>query len=151
MSGSTVLVRCFKPDDAGAVAALWRTCFPDDPPRNEPRAMIERKLARDPELFWVAVAGADAPAGSGEVVGAVLAGYDGVRGWLYHLAVAPDRRREGIGRALVEHAVVELHGLGCRKVNLQVRESNAAVVALYASLGWVEDRTISLGRVLSDT
>ena len=139
-----VTVRRFEPADTDAVAALWAEVFPDDPPRNEPRGMIARKLARDPELFWVAAYP------SGEVVGALMAGYDGVRGWLYHLAVAPAARRQGIARSLVDRAVADLHALGCRKVNLQVRERNLEVAAFYASLGWTEDRSISLGRVLAD-
>ena len=139
----SVTMRRFQAADTEAVVALWAAVFPDDPPRNEPRTMIARKLARDPDLFWVACQG-DA------VVGALMAGYDGVRGWLYHLAVAPQVRRRGIARALVEHAVAELHALGCRKVNLQVRESNVEVAAFYAALGWTEDRSISLGRVLPE-
>lgn len=137
-------VRRFEPADADAVARLWEQVFPDDPVRNEPRGMIARKLARDPDLFWVAC---DA---GGHVVGALMAGYDGVRGWLYHLAVAPASRRQGTARALVERAVQELHELGCRKVNLQVRESNAEVAEFYRSLGWAEDRSASLGRVLPE-
>ena len=137
-------VRRFEHSDTDAVVALWEAVFPDDPPRNAPRAMIARKLARDPDLFWVAYEA------GGAVAGAVMAGYDGVRGWLYHLAVAPDRRRQGIATVMVEHAVEHLHSLGCRKVNLQVRESNTAVVAFYASLGWADDHTTSLGRVLPD-
>ncbi|WP_297081329.1 GNAT family acetyltransferase [uncultured Demequina sp.] len=140
--GAGIAIRRYGPGDADAVVALWETCFPDDPPRNAPRAVIARKVDRDPDLFWVAVDSA------GDVAGAVLAGYDGYRGWLYHLAVAPDRRREGIATALVDAAVEALSGLGCVKVNLQVRESNAAVVAFYASLGWTEDATVSLGRTL---
>ena len=136
-----VRVRRFAPRDADAVVALWEACFPDDPARNEPRGMIERKLARDPDLFWVATDG-DA------TVGALMAGYDGVRGWLYHLGVDPDRRREGIARQLVDRAVLELEALGCIKVNLQVRRTNSDVIALYEALGWTEDHSESMGRVL---
>lgn len=141
----SVEVRRFEHSDGEAVAELWRRTFPDDPPRNEPSAMIARKMARDPELFWVATA-----RDSGAVVGAVMAGYDGVRGWLYHLAVAPERRREGVATALIDRAVRELHALGCRKINLQVRAANTDVIAMYAALGWEEDRSVSLGRVLPE-
>lgn len=141
--GAGNAIRRFRPEDADAVVALWETCFPDDPPRNAPRSVIARKVARDPDLFWVAVDPA------GDVVGAVLAGYDGYRGWLYHLAVAPERRREGIATALVDVAVEALSAVGCPKVNLQVRESNTAVVGFYRSLGWTEDATVSLGRTLA--
>ncbi|WP_301143098.1 GNAT family acetyltransferase [Demequina muriae] len=156
-------VRRFVAADAGDVAALWAEAFPDDPARNEPHGMIARKLARDPELFWVAcVPAADARAGSGsdaavgdagggEVIGALMAGYDGVRGWLYHLAVAPEHRRGGVATALVARAVDELRAVGCLKVNLQVRETNREVRAFYASLGWTEDHSASLGRMISDS
>lgn len=126
--------------DADAVVSLWSEAFPQDPERNEPRAMIARKMARDPELFWVA--------DDGEVVGAVMAGYDGVRGWLYHLAVVKTRRGEGIGGALVRHAVGELKALGCPKVNLQVRQSNGVAVEFYACQGWAEDESRSFGLLL---
>ena len=105
--------------------------------------MIARKRDRDDELFWVAVE-------DGMVVGAVVAGYDGVRGWLYHLAVAPAHRKQGIATALVEHAVDSLRALGCVKVNLQVRRGNEAVRGFYEELGWVEDPAISMGRRLND-
>lgn len=136
-----VRVRPFVSQDEDAVARLWSEAFPDDPPRNDPRAMIARKVGRDPELFWVAD-------DDGDVVGGIMAGFDGVRGWLYHLAVAPTHRRQGIGAALVEHAVDGLRELGCVKVNLQVRRGNESVVGLYESLGWVEDPNISMGRLL---
>ncbi|WP_084077978.1 GNAT family acetyltransferase [Demequina sp. NBRC 110057] len=134
-------VRRFAPRDTDAVVALWEECFPDDPARNEPRGVIERKLARDPDLFWVATDG-DA------VVGALLGGYDGYRGWLYHLAVTAERRGEGIARRLVERAVLELETLGCVKVNLQVRRSNSMVVGLYEAVGFEEFDAFNLGRVI---
>ncbi|MFW7415686.1 GNAT family N-acetyltransferase [Demequina sp. SO4-18] len=155
-------VRRFDVADADAVAALWAHAFPDDPARNEPHGMIARKVARDPDLFWVACApGPDAGAGSAsdppgsgvggsDVIGALMAGYDGVRGWLYHLAVSDQHRRRGVASALVERALAELRELGCVKVNLQVRETNGQVRAFYESLGWSEDRSTSLGRVIGD-
>jgi ribosomal protein S18 acetylase RimI-like enzyme len=137
----TFQLRPFAIKDEEAVASLWTEAFPADPPRNEPRTMIARKRSRDPDLFWVAE-------DDGVVVGAVIAGYDGVRGWLYHLAVAPTHRRRGIGAALVELAVAGLRGLGCVKVNLQVRRGNECVQGFYEALGWVEDPAISMGRLL---
>jgi ribosomal protein S18 acetylase RimI-like enzyme len=136
-----VHVRAFAPEDEDGVARLWSEVFPDDPPRNHPRAMIARKLNRDRELFWVAI-------DDGDVVGAVVAGYDGVRGWLYHLAVAPAHRKRGIATALVEQAVESLRALGCVKVNLQVRRGNEGVLGFYEALGWVEDPAMSMGRLL---
>ena len=139
-----VHVRAFAPEDEDGVARLWSEVFPDDPPRNDPRAMIARKLDRDRELFWVAI-------DDGDVVGAVVAGYDGVRGWLYHLAVAPALRKRGIATALVEQAVESLRALGCVKVNLQVRRGNEGVLGFYEALGWVEDPAMSMGRLLESS
>lgn len=133
-------VRRFVVGDTDAVVALWLEAFPNDPARNEPTQMIARKVARDPELFWVA--------DDEGVIGALMAGYDGVRGWLYHLAVARARRGEGVAKALVSEALGELRALGCPKVNLQVRGSNGEVAAYYEGLGWSEDDNRSFGLVL---
>ena len=133
-------VRRYETADRDRLVALWREAFPDDPPHNEPSAVIDAKLAVD-DLIFVAEE-------NGEPIGACLAGYDGHRGWLYSVAVARDRRRCGAGAALVERAVRELEALGCVKVNLQVRAGNAEVVAFYASLGFGVEERVSMGKRL---
>ena len=121
------------------VDALWREAFPDDPPRNRAAAAIPAKLAIQPELLLVALDGE-------ALVGTAMAGYDGHRGWLYSVAVKASRRRRGVGRRLVAEAEARLKRLGCTKINLQVRSTNAAVAGFYQGLGYeVEDR-ISLGK-----
>jgi len=77
-----------------------------------------------------------------------MAGYDGVRGWLYHLAVAPEWRRRGIGTQLVRTAEGSLSELGCRKVNLQVRSTNSAVIEFYRRVGYAEEERVSMERRL---
>jgi ribosomal protein S18 acetylase RimI-like enzyme len=134
-------VRSFVEPDGPAVLALWRDAFPGDPPRNEPGLVIRRKMGVQPELFLVAVA-------EDEVAGAVLGGYDGFRGWLYHLAVRSDRRGRGIGRALVEALEDRLREMGCPKLNLQVRARNAAVVGFYERLGYDVEDHVSMGKLL---
>ena len=130
-------IRRYRESDRPQLVALWRRAFPDDPPRNEPNRMIDAKLAVDDLIF---VADSD-----GAIIGAAIAGYDGHRGWLYSVAVDESIRRKRVGSALIRHAVGVLRGLGCVKINLQVRSTNAAVVAFYQSLGFeVEDR-ISMG------
>ena len=84
----------------------------------------------------------------GSLVGAVMAGFDGTRGWIHHLAVPPERRSQGIGTALVRAAEDGLRNLGCPKVNLQVRASNDGVIAFYPSLGCDVEQRASLGKVL---
>ena len=134
-------IRPYESKDQAQVVALWNEVFPDDPPWNEPASMIRRKLTVQPELFLVAHV-------TGEVAGTVLAGFDGVRGWVHHLAVRASYRRHGLASSLMTAAEKGLAALGCPKVNLQVRATNSAVVAFYRSLGYeVEDRT-SLGKQL---
>ncbi len=134
-------IRAFRPADEPEVVQLWGGVFPNPAPRNEPLREIQRKLTVQPELFLVALSCA-------EVVGTVMAGYDGNRGWIHRLAVSPAFRGGGIGRALMVEAERRLAGYGCLKVNLQVVGSNDGVVAFYEKLGYrVEDR-ISMGRLL---
>jgi hypothetical protein len=136
-----VTVRAFLPADRQGVERLWGQVFTEDPRWNAPAALIENKLKVQPELFLVASL-------NDAVVGAVMAGFDGVRGWIHHLAVLPDHRRRGIATQLVRAAESGLRALGCPKVNLQVRSTNAEVVAFYRHLGYgIEDR-VSMGRRL---
>jgi ribosomal protein S18 acetylase RimI-like enzyme len=134
-------VRPFSESDEASVVALWNEVFAGDPPRNEPGAVIDRKLRVQRELFLVGEL-------QGDVVGTVVAGFDGYRGWVYHLAVHPRCRRRGFGRQLMREAEARLRALGCPKLNLQVRSSNTEVIAFYERLGYsIEDRA-SLGKIL---
>ena len=137
----TLLGRPFSEVDEPSVVDLWNEVFPGDPPRNEPRAVIGRKLQVQRELFLVGEF-------QGDVVGTVIAGFDGYRGWVYHLAVHPRVRRRGFGRELMREAEVRLRALGCPKVNLQVRSSNTRVVEFYEALGYSTEARASLGKVL---
>lgn len=121
-------IRPFHRSDTETVVDLWRSADLLRP-WNDPHRDIERKLAVMPELFLVAEA-------EGAVVGSVMAGYDGHRGWLYYLATSPEHRGKGIGRALVARAENELLALGCPKVQLMVRRENEAVRGFYTSLGY---------------
>ena len=146
-------IRTFRVGDRNAVEALWARVFSDDPPRNAPGRMIDNKLKVQPELLLVGeILGAQpdeaAGATSPPIAGAVMAGYDGVRGWIYHLAVAPELRRRGLGAQLVRAAEERLRALGCPKINLQVRASNREVVAFYRRLGYEVEERLQLGRPL---
>ena len=118
--------------------ALWREAFPDDPPRNQAAHSVPAKLAEQPELLFVAIDGE-------AVIGSIMAGYDGHRGWLYAVAVSEGRRSEGIGRALVAHAEAALKKRGCIKINLQVREGNR-VAGFYERLGYFAEPRVSMGK-----
>jgi ribosomal protein S18 acetylase RimI-like enzyme len=134
-------IRIFRDSDADAVAALWRAVFPNERPHNEAARIFAEKRDVQPELFFVAEI-------DGAVVGTVVAGYDGHRGWLYRVAVDPAYQRHGVGTAMVRHAEQALLAMGCPKINLQVRSNNAAVVAFYRKLGWQMEELISLGKLL---
>jgi ribosomal protein S18 acetylase RimI-like enzyme len=133
-------IRPFLPADEPAVVRLWQACGLVVP-ANDPGKDIRRKLVVQPELFLVGVE-------EGRVVAAVMAGYDGHRGWLNYLAVAPERRRRGLGRRMVAAAEERLRARGCPKINLQVRRSNPAVLEFYRRLGFAEDAVVSLGKRL---
>ena len=138
---ATFSIRPFQPVDRQALEQLWARVFPDDPPWNAPALMIENKLKVQPELLLVAKV-------DETVVGAVIAGYDGVRGWIYHLAVAPEWRRRRFATELVRAAEAGLRTLRCPKVNLQVRAANSDVVAFYRSVGYEIEERVSMGRRL---
>lgn len=131
----------YRPDQFAQVDALWRACFPDDPPHNRAEVAIPAKLAMHDELFLVAEE-------EGRVIGTAMAGWDGHRGWLYAVAVDPARRRSGVGAALVRAAEERLAALGCTKINLQVRAENAAVAAFYERLGYAVEPRVSMGKRL---
>jgi ribosomal protein S18 acetylase RimI-like enzyme len=134
-------IRPYEDADEPAVAALWREALPNPAPHNDPATAIRMKRAVGDDLFFVAEVG-------GQVVGTVMGGYDGHRGWVYSVAVGAPYRRRGIGGALVRHLEAALAGRGCLKVNLQVRASNAAVVAFYEGLGYGVEELISMGKRL---
>jgi len=134
-------VRLFRESDEAAVVALWTEVLPYTAPHNQPARSIRCKLQEQPELFLVAVV-------EDRVVGTVLGGYDGHRGWIYSLAVDPSQRQRGIGTALVRHLEQEFSKRGCPKINLQVLPNNAGVVEFYRKLGYVVEPRISLGKVL---
>lgn len=136
-----MIIRKYQAGDRETLIALWQHVFPDDPPHNEPSAVLEAKLAVD-DLIFVAE-------DKDEIIGACMAGYDGHRGWLYAVAVKPDHRRDGLGKELVATTIRAMQALGCIKVNLQIRADNTAVAEFYKSLGFsVEDR-MSMGVLLT--
>ncbi|BCF96159.1 GNAT family acetyltransferase [Paraburkholderia sp. PGU19] len=145
IGAASLSIRVFDAADTDAVIALWLEAFPEykdaSRPQRDPHLSIANKLATQPELFFVAVK-------DGGIVGTVMAGYDGHRGWLYSLAVEAASRRLGIGTLLVRYAEAALAARGCPKVNLQVLSAKADVQAFYESLGYVADAVISLGKRL---
>ncbi len=134
-------IRPFRASDEAQVVALWRACGLARP-QNDPHKDIARKLRVNPEWFLVAC---DA---SGRVIGTVMAGYEGHRGWINYLGVAPERQRGGLGRQLMEAAETRLRAAGCPKINLQVRPDNREAIAFYERIGFAVEGAISMGKRL---
>ncbi len=137
---ASVLVRAYQEADEARVIELW-TFGGLVKPWNDPKRDIARKLQVQRDLFLVAEF-------EGVVVGVVMAGYEGHRGWLNYLAVDLGQRRRGIATALVRDVERRLGALGCPKINLQVRLENTAVHAFYAALGFSVDEVVSMGKRL---
>ena len=137
-------IRVYRPADEVVVVALWDRCGLVVP-WNVPADDIAAKLAFQPDLFFVAERVEEEP---NAVVGTVMAGYEGHRGWINYLAVDPELQGGGLGRTLMDHAETELHRRGCPKINLQVRATNARVIAFYERLGYRRDEVVSLGKRL---
>ncbi len=135
-------IRPFKESDTDLVSALWQEVFPDEPAHNAPHLVIKQKVAHQPELFFVSEE-------DGKITGTILSGYDGHRGWFYAVTVSPRHRRQGLGTTLIRHAEQALTALGCTKINLQVRSTNASVIAFYKELGYEVEERISMGKRFS--
>lgn len=140
MPSDALRIRAFEAGDEAAVVALWRACGLTRP-WNDPHRDIARKLTTQPELFLVGCV-------DGTLVATAMAGYDGHRGWVNYLAVAPSQRQLAIGRRLMAEAERLLAERGCPKLNLQVRSANAEVLEFYRRLGYQQDDVVSLGKRL---
>jgi ribosomal protein S18 acetylase RimI-like enzyme len=124
-----VQVRSAGEGDEAAVLALWRDCGLVVP-YNDPSA--DFRFARAKAGSDVLV-GVDSVSG---IIGSVMVGHDGHRGWVYYLSCAPDCRGRGIGRLLMGAAEQWLAERGVRKLQLMVRQSNQQVLGFYQALGY---------------
>ena len=133
-------IRPYQATDEQQVIELWHLCGLVVA-WNDPEQEIRLKAQVQPELFLVGIV-------EGRVATSVMAGYDGHRGWLYSLAVAPPLQAQGLGRHMVVEVESRLRELGCHKINLQVRAGNAAAVGFYERLGYSVEERVSLGKRL---
>ena len=102
------------------VISLWKDVFGYEANHNAPELVIDKKLEFGDGLFFIATDNQD-------VIGTVMAGYDGHRGWMYSIAVSSDYRKQGLGSELLSFAEEKLLNIGCMKINLQIMEGNEAV------------------------
>lgn len=131
-------IRAFQPSDEPAVVLLWEKCDLLRP-WNDPKKDIQRKRGVQPEMFIVGLL-------NEEIVATAMVGYEGHRGWVNYLAVAPEHQGKGFGRAIMAEAEKLLSEAGCPKVNVQVRGTNASAIEFYERLGYRIDDVVGLGK-----
>ncbi|WP_294092683.1 GNAT family acetyltransferase [Sphingomonas sp.] len=124
------------------MVALWRDCGLTRP-WNDPDADFALALANDASVVLVVREGDG-------IAGSVMAGFDGHRGWVYYLAVAPGHRRGGRGRTLMAAAEAWLRERRAPKIQLMVRGGNAEALCFYEALGLERQDVVTLGRFLKD-
>ena len=124
-------IAAMRPADYDDVIALWRRTDRLGLSDADSRENIVMYLARNPGLSLVVRR-------NETIVGAVLCGHDGRRGYLHHLAVAEEHRKSGIGSTLVERSLRALAAVGIQKCHIFVVADNAAGIAYWKRAGWVE-------------
>jgi N-acetylglutamate synthase len=123
------MIGSFDITDYEEVFALWRRCEGIGLSDSDSKNAITAYLERNPETSFVAKAG-------GQIVGAILSGHDGRRGYIYHLAVDVHWRRQGIARQLVEKCLGALRTCGIRKTHIFIFTQNESGIAFWKSVGW---------------
>jgi ribosomal protein S18 acetylase RimI-like enzyme len=132
----TWLVRRGTVEEVDAVLAFWRTTTVES--TTDDAAALVGLLARDPDSLFLAIADA------GAIVGTLITGWDGWRGGLYRLAVAPDARLAGVGTALVRAGEDRLRGLGARRISAIVIDDHDHAVGFWRAAGY--ERNDGVGR-----
>jgi GNAT superfamily N-acetyltransferase len=136
-----IAIREYRAGDGGPLRTLWesaglRSIGDDD-------TSLRTFAQRNPGAFLVAARG-------GEIVGSALGGWDGRRGWIYHVATLAAERRTGLATKLVRQIEERLRALGCRKVNAMVIDDNDDGAAFWTSLGYSRAPARQFGRELPE-
>lgn len=139
---SPLHIRPFEDSDEESVISLWERCGLLRP-WNDPHKDIARKKQVQRELFLVGV-------NDSKIVAAIMAGFDGHRGWVHLFGVDPAFQRQGYGRAMMADVERRLSELGCPKINLQVRMGNDTAAAFYRGVGFEEEDRIQFGKRLEE-
>ncbi|ACL06309.1 GCN5-related N-acetyltransferase [Desulfatibacillum aliphaticivorans] len=135
-------LRRYQTSDLDQVVALWKECGLTTA-ANNPYRDIQRKTADSPELFFVGEE-------QGKIVASCMAGFDGHRGWIYYLAVAPSLQGKGLGARIMRHAEKALLDSGCPKIDLMVRKTNTQMLDFYSKIGYQSDPVVVMSKRLYD-
>ena len=135
-------IREFTIDDYDGAIELWKKVEGLDVAEGDDRETIRRFLNQNRGLSRVATVGST-------MIGAVLCGHDGRRGYIYHLAVAPDQQNRGVGKRLIDECLKGLRRLGLERVNILVAEDNPRGREFWRRCGWEDlDGAAAMGRDL---
>jgi ribosomal protein S18 acetylase RimI-like enzyme len=140
MAAASPSIRTFRPSDGEALRALWRAVgfrLTGDDDEG-----LVRFAERNPGLFLVA------EVGTGRIVGSAMGGWDGRRGWIYHVATAPDERRAGLAAELVHRVEAGLRALGCPRALVIVEADNTGGLAFWLAQGYEPRKSHHLGKTL---
>ncbi len=144
MNVTPLRVEEFTMKDYRRVRELWKRCGLVPSPGDD-QVQVRRKLRRDPQLFLVARK-------SGKIVGAVMGAWDGRRGWIYHLAVAPSARRTGVASRLLQEVERRMVKMGVVKVNAIIYRWNDPSLRLFDKHGFSrQDTQVVVGKLLKTT
>ena len=133
-------IRNASPEDAAEVVRLWEACGLVAR-YNDPAADFRFACEGPASAVLVGWQG-------GQIVGSVMVGHDGHRGWLYYVACAPSRQKMGVGSSMIAAAEAWLRARGVPKVHLMVREANAPVTGFYERLGFETMPRIAMAKWL---
>jgi ribosomal protein S18 acetylase RimI-like enzyme len=133
-------IRELRASDGDELRALWRAGGIRIRPGDDDESLAAF-ASRNPGLCLVGHEGL-------RIVASALAGFDGRRGWIYHVATHPDARRRGMATRLVQTIEERLRAQGCKKVNLIVWESEDDAMRFWESNGYAREKTIEFGKLL---
>jgi ribosomal protein S18 acetylase RimI-like enzyme len=136
-----VRIRELRAEDGDSLRALWRASGVRIRPGDDD-ASLRAIVLRNPGLCLVGCEGE-------RIVASALAGFDGRRGWLYHVATHPDARRRGIATRLVRTIEGRLRDLGCKKLNLIVWEEEQEAMLFWSAIGYRREPAVEFGRELN--
>jgi ribosomal protein S18 acetylase RimI-like enzyme len=139
---AVVEIRELRPSDGDEVRALWQASGIRIRPGDDD-VSLTRMASRNPGLCLVGSEG-------DRIVATALAGFDGRRGWLYHVATHPDMRRRGIAARIVREVEERLRTQGCKKLNLIVWDEEEDAMAFWAAMGYRRERTVEFAKPLAD-
>jgi ribosomal protein S18 acetylase RimI-like enzyme len=135
-------IRDYQTEDEAALVELWQACGLTRP-WNDPQMDIAMAISTPGSRILVGEL-------SSTIVASAMVGFDGHRGWIYYMAVAPDRRGQGLGRMMFGAAKSWLKDCGALKLQLMVRADNEKAIGFYRALGLEPQAVTTLGVWLKD-